>query len=58
VDWTTVPGRAYVVEAVTNLAGATGQRLFFGTANGATNTVTETVATNSPPRFYRGEVVP
>jgi hypothetical protein len=58
VDWTTVPGRAYVVEAVTNLAGATGQRLFFGTANGATNTVTETVATNSPPRFYRGQVVP
>ena len=58
VDWTTVPGRTYMVEVLTNLTADPVQRLFFGTANGYTNTVSETGTGESQQRFYRGSVVP
>ena len=59
VNWTTVPGMSYVVEVSTNMHdGAPAQRLFFGTASGTTNEVTETGVIGAPQRFYRAHVVP
>ena len=58
LDWKTIPGKNYVVEAVTNLSAIAGKQLYFGTAGGASNRVTETGVINAPTRFYRAHLVP
>ncbi|MEI6085560.1 MAG: alpha-amylase family glycosyl hydrolase, partial [Verrucomicrobiota bacterium] len=58
VDWTSVPGKNYAVEASTNLVGGTWQQIFFGTAFTSTDGITEQGVTNTPQRFYRARVLP
>jgi hypothetical protein len=58
VDWKTIPGKNYVVEVATNLLGTPVQQLYFGTAFGASNAVTEYGVEHSQQRFYRAHVVP
>ncbi len=58
VDWDSIPGINYMIEATTNLITGPMQPVYFGTALGVSNRITENGLINAPQRFYRARVMP